>query len=242
MANPALGGFTASMEGRMSRDSKLHLQQAAAVVIRAPVAVSRPIYATTVKRGFDILVTLMLAPFALAIVGALALFVRLDGESVFYCQPRLGKDGRAFKLWKLRTMVPNADERLEAYLASNPDARKEWDSTQKLRDDPRITAIGKYLRKYSFDELPQLWNVFVGDMSLVGLRPMMPDQRQYYTGTAYFTMRPGMTGLWQISDRNGCTFAERAIHDNRYAGMMSFSMDLWILSRTPAVVLQGTGV
>lgn len=231
------------MEGRMSQNSKLPLHRTATTAIYggAPTA-SRPIYATSVKRSFDLLVTIMLAPFALAIVSVLALLVCRDGGSVFYCQPRVGKNGQTFKLWKLRTMVPNADEQLRIYLDSNPHARTEWDSNQKLRDDPRITRVGKVLRKYSLDELPQLWNVFVGDMSLVGPRPMMPDQRQYYPGTAYFAMRPGITGLWQISDRNDCTFAERAIHDNRYAGIMSFSLDLWILSKTPAVVLQGTGV
>ena len=92
------------------------------------------------------------------------------------------------------------------------------------------------------DELPQLLNVFVGDMSLVGPRPMCPDQRQQYPGTAYFMMRPGITGLWQVSERNACSFAERAIYDGRYAGAMSFRTDLWILALTPLVVLRGTGV
>ncbi|ASY65974.1 Undecaprenyl-phosphate galactosephosphotransferase (plasmid) [Sinorhizobium sojae CCBAU 05684] len=227
----------------MSQNSKIQVHRVTTrPLFRGTSDASRPIYGASFKRGFDLSITIILAPFVLAIVGILALLVCLDGGGVFYCQPRLGMGGKTFKLWKLRTMVPDADERLQAYLDSNPDARKEWDSTQKLRDDPRITSVGKYLRKYSFDELPQLWNVFVGDMSLVGPRPMMPHQRQYYPGTAYFTMRPGITGLWQISERNDCTFAERAIHDNRYAAMISFSVDLWILSKTPAVVLQGTGV
>ncbi|MDW9641061.1 sugar transferase [Sinorhizobium meliloti] len=227
----------------MSQNSKQQLHRIATTAVYGGASTpSRPVYATSVKRSFDLLVTTVLAPFALPILGILALLICLDGGNALYCQQRLGKNGKTFNLWKLRTMVPNGDEQLRAYLEANPDARTEWDSNQKLRDDPRITHVGKYLRKYSFDELPQLWNVFVGDMSLVGPRPMMPDQRQYYPGTAYFTMRPGITGLWQISERNDCTFAERAVHDNRYAGMMSFSLDLWILSKTPAVVLQGTGV
>lgn len=194
------------------------------------------------KRAFDVLVTLLAAPFALAIVGIFALLVRRDGGPVFFCQPRVGKGGRIFNLWKLRTMAPDAEQRLQAHLAADPSARAEWESMQKLRNDPRITRLGKFLRKYSIDELPQLLNVLVGDMSLVGPRPMLPEQRQHYPGTAYFDMRPGLTGLWQISERNGCTFTERALHDTRYSGIMSFSTDMWILMRTTSVVLKGTGL
>lgn len=194
------------------------------------------------KRGLDILVTLAVAPFVLIIVGILALLIRLDGGSAFYRQPRLGKDGKVFNLWKLRTMVPNAEQRLQHYLSENAAARVEWDRAQKLRNDPRITTLGRYLRKYSADELPQLLNVFLGHMSLVGPRPMCPDQRTQYPGVAYFQMRPGITGLWQISERNACSFAERAMYDARYAGVMSFSTDIWILAMTPLVVLRGTGL
>ncbi len=202
---------------------------------------SRPLYFTG-KRFFDVAMTLMVAPFALLIVGLCALLIRLNGGKAFFCQPRVGKGGRVFNLWKLRTMAPDADKRLEEYLADNPSAKIEWDTKQKLENDPRITWMGKYLRKYSIDELPQLLNVIAGDMSLVGPRPMLPEQRQYYPGTAYFNMRPGLTGLWQISERNGCTFVERALHDTRYSAMMSFSADLWILLLTPMVVLKGTGL
>lgn len=194
------------------------------------------------KRCFDILVTLMIAPFALAIVAPLALAIRIrEGQSAFYSQPRLGKGGRIFNLWKLRTMVPNGERKLEEYLVADPLARTEWEQTQKLRSDPRVTALGRYLRKYSLDELPQLLNVLRGDMSLVGPRPMLPEQWPSYPGTAYLEMRPGLTGLWQIGDRNRSTFADRAVHDTRYSTMMSLSTDLWILFRTPAVVFKGTG-
>jgi exopolysaccharide production protein ExoY len=194
------------------------------------------------KRGFDIAATLTLAPFALFVVGVLALLIGMDGENPFFAQQRVGKGGRIFRLWKLRTMVPNAHERLEAYLAGNPAARIEWDRTQKLSKDPRITRLGRYLRKYSLDELPQLFNVVRGEMSLVGPRPMMPEQRQYYPETAYYDLRPGMTGLWQVNARNDCSFVERAKHDTRYARSMSFSTDLRILVMTPAVVFRGTGL
>jgi lipopolysaccharide/colanic/teichoic acid biosynthesis glycosyltransferase len=201
----------------------------------------RSIY-PAVKRGFDIVATLILAPFALFVTSLLALVIRLDGGSAFYSQPRLGRDGRIFKLWKIRTMVPNADQRLVEFLSKNPAARIEWDRTQKLSNDPRITRLGSYLRKYSLDELPQLFNVLRGDMSLVGPRPMMPDQRQHYPETAYFNMRPGLTGLWQVNARNGCSFAERARHDTQYALTMSFATDIRILLMTPTVVLRGTGM
>ncbi|MBP1887300.1 sugar transferase [Sinorhizobium mexicanum] len=194
-----------------------------------------------IKRGFDIVFTLMIAPFALALVAVLVLLIRLDGENAFFRQPRLGKGGRVFHLWKLRTMVPDAERRLQEYLDANPLARLEWDRTQKLQNDPRVTTLGKYLRKYSADELPQLLNVLLGDMSLVGPRPMLPDQRSHYPGSAYFSLRPGLTGLWQISERNMSSFAQRATYDTRYAGIMSFGTDLSILSRTIFVVLRGTG-
>lgn len=194
------------------------------------------------KRSLDISMTLVAAPLALAVVGVLAILIRRDGQGAFFCQPRVGKGGRIFKLWKLRTMVPDAERKLEDYLASDPEVRLEWETTQKLRDDPRITRLGKILRKYSLDELPQLLNVLLGDMSLVGPRPILPEQRPLYSGTAYFKLRPGLTGLWQINARNDCSFTERALFDTKYHKVMSFGTDLQILMRTPLVVLRGTGV
>jgi len=193
------------------------------------------------KRGLDLVVLALMAPAVLWMVAVLAVLVKLDGGSAFYSQPRLGKSGKVFRLWKLRTMVPDADAMLETYLSNSAAARREWDETQKLKEDPRITAIGRYLRKYSLDELPQLWNVVIGDMSLVGPRPMFPEQRKLYPGTAYFDLRPGLTGLWQIGVRNGSSFAERAIHDTRYADTLSLKTDLAILCRTPGAMLRGTG-
>lgn len=214
--------------------SRVGLRSHRAVRVRSAYSVG--------KRMFDIAITVMLAPLALLIVGILALAIRISGEKAFYCQPRVGKDGRIFKLWKLRTMVHDAEQRLRDHLAADPEALVEWTVTQKLQNDPRITRLGKYLRKYSLDELPQLLNVFMGEMSLVGPRPILPEQRQGYPGKAYFELRPGLTGLWQVSGRNACTFAERAQIDTLYSRMMSFSTDLGILFRTPLVVLRGTGV
>lgn len=193
------------------------------------------------KRLLDLALVAVGGPFFLPLILILVVLVRLDGGPAFYLQPRIGRDGRVFRLWKLRSMLPNAEAALATYLDSNPGARAEWDSTQKLRHDPRLTRIGGFLRRYSLDESPQLWNVLLGDMSLVGPRPMMPSQRLLYTGTAYYDLRPGLTGLWQISERNNCTFAERAAYDNRYAQSVSVGVDFAVLVKTLGVVFRGTG-
>lgn len=151
-------------------------------------------------------------------------------------------NGRRFFMWKFRTMVPNAEEHLNRYLAANPQARAEWECKQKLNDDPRITKLGRILRRTSVDELPQLINVLSGDMSLVGPRPMMPCQQALYPGHAYYRLRPGLTGLWQVSERHTSTFAERAIYDDSYESKLSFVTDANILARTVGVVLRATGV
>ncbi|MBI1619244.1 sugar transferase [Aquamicrobium zhengzhouense] len=193
------------------------------------------------KRCLDIAATLAAAPVVLPVVGVAALLIRIEGGPAFYSQMRVGKDGQVFRMWKLRSMRPNAAQMLEEYLEKCPEARCEWELHQKLRQDPRITKLGRFLRKYSLDELPQLWNVFAGQMALVGPRPFLPEQRSQYPGYEYYSMRPGLTGLWQVSERNNCTFAERALHDTRYAKMMSFGTDIKIMIKTVAVVINGTG-
>jgi lipopolysaccharide/colanic/teichoic acid biosynthesis glycosyltransferase len=138
-------------------------------------------------------------------------------------------------------MVHDADARREDHLAQHPAARAGWNRTQKLRNDPRITPIGRVLRKSSLDELPQLWNVLKGEMSLVGPRPMMPSQAGLYPGTAYYALRPGITGSWQVSARNESSFADRARFDADYDQRISLATDLLILLATVRVVLRGTG-
>lgn len=202
----------------------------------------RGLYRGFAKRGFDILFVLMIAVPVTVIVALLALMIARDGHSPFYRQERVGKDGKGFSMLKLRSMVPHADRKLEAYLKANPAARLEWNDKQKLSHDPRITPIGRLIRKTSLDELPQFLNVLRGDMSVVGPRPMMPEQVQLYPGTAYYTMRPGITGFWQISERNECSFAERAIHDSNYDRALSFSTDIGVVLRTLVVITAGTGV
>jgi exopolysaccharide production protein ExoY len=198
-------------------------------------------YGRFVKRWIDMALVLIAAPIVLPVVLLMTLLVRRDGGPAFYVQDRVGLDGRIFRLWKLRTMVVDADARLAADLAADPALRAEWDETQKLKSDPRITAVGRLLRKTSLDELPQLWNVFKGDMSLVGPRPMMPEQRALYPGRAYYRMRPGITGFWQVSDRNTSSFSGRAAFDSDYALRMSLPTDILIIVLTVWVMLRGTG-
>lgn len=198
-------------------------------------------YRRVLKRWLDVTLVVMVVPFVVPVLLTLALVLKLTGHSPFFTQDRVGKDGRIFKLWKLRTMVPDADARLRAYLQSDEAARQEWDSFQKLSRDPRITEFGQFLRKSSLDELPQLWNVLVGDMSLVGPRPMMVDQQDLYPGSAYYALRPGLTGTWQISERNQSTFAQRAEFDADYERNLTLFKDLKILLATVGVVLRATG-
>ncbi|WP_417463012.1 sugar transferase [Kordiimonas sp.] len=202
---------------------------------------SRAIYRNGAKRCLDVFLILLTLPVSLPLILGMMCIAALDGSSPLYRQKRIGRGGRVFNMVKIRTMVPGADALLEYHLRKNPEARREWDETQKLKRDPRITRIGRFLRKSSLDELPQLWNVFKGDMSLVGPRPMMVDQETLYPGRAYFELRPGITGPWQISDRNETSFAERAKFDNQYLASLSLPQDVSFLLRTFSVVLRGTG-
>lgn len=198
-------------------------------------------YRRFLKRALDVVAVLLSAPVVVPIVLVLAFLVAREGGRPFYSQFRVGKNGRPFRMWKLRTMVVDADARMTAYLDANPQARAEWDLNQKLRVDPRITRFGQILRKTSLDELPQLWNVFFGDMSLVGPRPMMLNQQAMYPGKAYYLVRPGVTGLWQTTDRNQTSFEARAEFDTMYNDSLSFAADTRIIFKTVGVVLKGTG-
>jgi exopolysaccharide production protein ExoY len=199
------------------------------------------VYRKGAKRIFDCCAVILAAPIVAPLIGIMAAIVAAEGGQPFYTQDRVGLGGRTFRIWKLRSMVRDADARMEAHLASDPAARAEWDMTQKLKNDPRITRLGRILRRSSLDELPQLWNVLKGDMSLVGPRPMMPSQKQLYPGQAYYALRPGITGLWQTAGRNCTTFAARADFDASYEAAVTMRGDLGLLWRTVAVVLRGTG-
>lgn len=199
------------------------------------------VYRNGGKRLLEGALVLLALPIVLPLIALLAVVVSLDGGRAFYTQIRIGRNGRTFRMWKLRSMVPGADALLRDYLAKNPAAQAEWDATQKLKDDPRITRVGRFLRKSSIDELPQLWNVLNGSMSLVGPRPMMVDQQAFYFGQGYYNLRPGITGLWQISDRNESNFADRVKFDDVYDRKVSLKTDMSILMRTVGVVLRCTG-
>ncbi|MCL4137703.1 UNVERIFIED_CONTAM: hypothetical protein GTU68_066796, partial [Idotea baltica] len=175
----------------------------------------------------------------LLLLGAVA--AKLDGGPAFYSQPRVGRDGKVFRMLKLRTMRMNADQQLTDILMGDPCAAIEWQQTQKLRRDPRVTVFGRGLRKTSLDELPQLWNVLVGDMSLVGPRPILREQAIMYPGQAYFNLRPGLTGPWQVFGRNDESFASRAKYDAMYERKLGFAYDIELIGRTVGVVLWGTG-
>lgn len=205
------------------------------------IARRKGIYRSYCKRFLDVTLVVLSAPFVLPLIAALAILISQDGGKPFYSQRRVGQGGRLYRLWKLRTMVHGADAKLEAHLAANPEARQEWDATQKLRHDPRITRFGRLLRRTSLDELPQLWNVLIGDMSLVGPRPMMVSQIALYPGETYYALRPGITGYWQTSGRNDTTFEARAEYDASYGRDLSLGADLRILARTVGVVLRCTG-
>jgi len=199
------------------------------------------LYRDHLKRVLDLGMVILAAPIVLIVVAVLALLVRRDGGPAFYWQNRVGQNGRIFRCWKLRSMVVDAESQLAAHFARDPAARAEWDTHQKLKRDPRITPLGRLIRKTSLDELPQLWNVFRGEMSLVGPRPMLPEQRALYPGEAYYQLRPGLTGFWQISDRNDSSFAARAGYDARYNARLSLLTDMLVLLTTAWVVLRGTG-
>lgn len=201
------------------------------------------IYLRGGKRALDTaLAAVLLIPFV-AIVVPLAAIIATDGANPFFSHQRVGRNGQLFHCWKLRTMVPDAEDRLASYLSEDVDAAREWAEAQKLSRDPRVTRIGRFLRRTSLDELPQLWNVLVGDMSLVGPRPITAGELPRYGSAlgAYLRVRPGITGLWQVRGRNQLSFADRAQLDSFYARSASLRLDIAVLFQTIPAVLKLTG-
>ena len=196
------------------------------------------------KRILDLAVAGLCAALLGPLFLLICLGVRLSGRGpVFYGQRRIGRALRPFTAWKFRSMVSDADAALAAYLAKNPELREQWNRDHKLRNDPRITPFGRLLRKTSLDELPQLWNILRGDMSLVGPRPIVEAEIQKY-GEAfdlYTKVRPGVTGLWQVSGRNNTTYQERIEFDEYYVKNWSVWLDVYILGRTIKAVLLAEG-
>jgi Undecaprenyl-phosphate galactose phosphotransferase WbaP len=197
-----------------------------------------------VKRCFDVCLILMSAPLTLLAVGIVSVMVMLSSPGpIFYSHRRIRKNGAFFSMWKFRTMCVNSAEVLEEYLTQNPKARAEWNKTHKLRHDPRITPIGSFLRRYSIDELPQLWNVLRGHMSLVGPRPIVAAEVEKYADSFeyYCRVKPGLTGLWQVSGRSELTYDERVALDCTYVNRWSLREDIKILLRTFSVVVNQDG-
>ncbi len=196
------------------------------------------------KRFTDLVGALLALLFSLPILILAAIAIKLDSPGpVFFKQDRLGKGGMPFKMWKFRTMYSNAQQVLTETLAQNPSIKQEWDRFQKISNDPRVTRVGKFLRRFSLDELPQVFNVITGEMSLIGPRPFFKDQVDAY-GDAYeyyLMVRPGMTGLWQVSGRNKTTFRERALWDKFYVRNWSVWLEIYIVIRTVWVVISAHG-
>ena len=197
----------------------------------------------TLKRLFDIVVASIVAVLLSPVMLAVALLVRLDGGPVFYGHSRVGWHGERFRCWKFRSMVVDADQRLKQLLDSDPEARREWDKDFKLRKDPRVTWLGGFLRVSGLDELPQLVNVLLGQMSLVGPRPIVDGEIERYGSkvSAYYAVRPGITGLWQVSGRNDVDYATRVAFDLWYARNWSLWLDLVVMLKTIPAVLARRG-
>lgn len=202
------------------------------------------------KRSIDITVTLAALLLASPILLGIVIAIRLSSPGpLFYSQKRIGLGGKTFPAWKFRSMVPDAEKVLQQYLDSDPELRREWETTHKLKRDPRVTWIGRLLRTTSLDELPQLWNILCGDMGLVGPRPIVnsPNYDGAYVNdypqeyAAYITMRPGLTGLWQVTCRNSGVYEMRIYWDMYYIRNWSLWLDLYIILRTIRTVLLREG-
>jgi exopolysaccharide production protein ExoY len=193
-------------------------------------------------RALDIVIALAALLLTLPLFTVLAIAIRLtDGGPAFFGHKRIGRGGRSFRCLKFRSMVVNAEERLQALLASDPAAAREWARDQKLREDPRITALGKFLRKSSLDELPQLLNVLRGEMSIVGPRPIVEAEIVRYGRSYrhYCQVRPGITGLWQVTGRNNVSYQRRVALDRLYVQTKSLPTDVKIILKTiPAVLVR----
>lgn len=196
------------------------------------------------KRMFDIVVTICGGIFILPFMLIIAAIIYLDsGGPIIYKQKRIGKNGKEFSFYKFRSMVKNADTILEEYLSTHENEKNEWQKNFKLKNDPRVTKIGRIIRKTSIDELPQLWNVLIGDMSLVGPRPLLPNEVERYSGYIedYKLVLPGLTGVWQVSGRSDTTFEERVIMDSWYIHNWSVWIDIVYLLKTVLVVVKSKG-
>jgi Undecaprenyl-phosphate galactose phosphotransferase WbaP len=195
-------------------------------------------------RILDISLILLAAPYIILAFFVIMILIVLDSEGpVFYRQARIGRYGRKFYVYKFRTMVQNADQVLQTYLDQSPELKAEWLANHKLKKDPRVTRVGAVLRKTSLDELPQLWNIILSDMSLIGPRPIVDAEVEKYGDCfeLYKQVRPGLTGLWQVSGRSDTSYKRRVELDEYYILNRSLKLDLQILWKTVLVVLRKDG-
>lgn len=195
-----------------------------------------PIKHNAVKRAFDIFFSILILILTAPLMAFIAMAVRISSRGkIVYAHERIGRGGKPFRCYKFRTMYPNADERLRDILNNSPELKKEWDQTHKLKNDPRVTPIGKFLRKTSLDEFPQFWNVLKGDLSVVGPRPVVQYEVERHLGikaAKLLSIRPGLTGLWQVSGRNDLSYATRIKMDEQYVDTQSMLLDLKIIGKT----------
>ncbi len=239
----------ANMQLDYAENESVHKNQITALV---PVnntidkhGVWNKIFQRSAKRTVDILGGLagIIALIPITIGLFVAKLFSKDKGPLFYSQLRIGKNGKLFKMWKFRSMVVGADEKLEKYLKENPKARKEYRINKKLKDDPRITKLGKFIRKTSLDEFPQFINVFRGEMSLVGPRPYLPREKEdmgsYYA--CITKCKPGVTGYWQVNGRSEVNFEERLNMDMVYYRERSFKRDIQLLFSTVVKVFKNEG-
>jgi len=198
-----------------------------------------------IKNLIDYLIALILFPFFLVLLIIIAILIKMDSPGpVFYKQKRVGLNGKEFYIYKFRTMYVDADERLEKLLSENKKLKEEWIRYRKLRNDPRITKVGKFLRKTSLDELPQIINVLKGEMSVVGPRPLTKEEIEKYYGDfkdILLSVKPGITGYWQVSGRNKLSYEQRIKADLFYILNWNIFFDVYILLKTVYVILKGTG-
>lgn len=206
-------------------------------------AISRTSLNAAGKRVLDLVGALVLAIVFSPLMLVIALLMRKHSGSVIYKHRRVGRDGRMFECLKFRTMVPNADQVLRELLEKDPQLKAEWVRDHKLRRDPRVTRLGHFLRRTSLDELPQLWNVVRGEMSLVGPRPVIREELLRYGRNvgAYLAAKPGITGLWQVKGRNDTDYRRRVVLDTYYVCNHDVFLDIYILFKTVGVVLAGSG-
>ena len=198
-----------------------------------------------IKRIFDVICSIV----GIVVLVPLTIIIKIififtgDFNSIFYRQKRLGKNGKIIKIFKFRTMVPNADEILEKWLKENPEKRKEYLKDRKIDNDPRITKVGNFLRKSSIDEVPQFINILIGDMSLIGPRPVVPDEVENYgkNKSKFLSMRPGLTGYWASNGRNNISYKERMKMELYYIDHCGVLLDLQIIFDTIFAVIKKEG-